>query len=146
MSICSWCKEYAGLHCSKCKMVCYCSKEHQIAHFDVHKAHCQALKDANKRTKSEEKKLRKLPGGDPFDYAVGHFWQLTETRNYMRSRVGLIRILEKIGTHSSLTEAVNVILDCITLCPGDNMGVRDLAPSMLLQLGRDQDCYDYLKW
>ena len=36
--------------------------------------------------------------------------------------------------------------ELLRLCPGDNMGVRATVPSVLLRLGKDQECYDFMKW
>ncbi len=102
----------------------------------------------------EETMLRNVPvdehdyfsNGDPFETGVGHFWGLIETRDYMRARCAVIKALETIGTQQSLNEAVDHIFGCLTLCRGDNMGLRDLAPSMMLRIGQDQACYDFIKW
>ncbi|KAF4993686.1 hypothetical protein FDECE_13343 [Fusarium decemcellulare] len=36
--------------------------------------------------------------------------------------------------------------DMLRLRRPDNLGVRDIIPHLLLRLGREQECYDFLKW
>lgn len=36
--------------------------------------------------------------------------------------------------------------DMLRLCRGDNMGLRDSVPAMMLRLDLDQECYDFVKW
>lgn len=38
------------------------------------------------------------------------------------------------------------MLDMLRLSRIDNMGIRNLIPPMFLQLDRDQECYDFIKW
>lgn len=101
----------------------------------------------------EEQKLRNQPDdGDMFapthvfEEHVGHFWGLPHTRPYMRARYALIEAILKIRTHLAVVAALDHVTDCLRLCRGDNMGVRDFVPALLLRLGRDQECYDFVKW
>lgn len=34
----------------------------------------------------------------------------------------------------------------LRLCRRDNMGVRNLVPALMLRLGQDQECYDFVTW
>ncbi|KAJ3577267.1 hypothetical protein NPX13_g3301 [Xylaria arbuscula] len=47
---------------------------------------------------------------------------------------------------SAVEKALAHFQDMLRLCRGDNLGIRDLVPSLLLRLGREQDCYDFIKW
>jgi hypothetical protein len=137
-------------------MVRYCCREHQLAHFPDHKSNCKELKQVIAKMDDEKAMLlvdRSVTDpddmfytGDPFENCVGHFWGILETRPYMRARGQVIRVLEEIGSHTSLTAAVAHIMDCLRLCRSDNMGLRDLVPALLLRLNRDQECYDFIKW
>ena len=149
---CKWCDKKAGSMCSKCKMVYYCCRDHQMADFQDHKFLCNSLKKALNKMEREERKLHENQGddifmsGDPFVNHVGHFWGIHETRPYMRARCGVIKALDSLGTRISLEAAIDHILGCLTLCPTDKMGVRDFAPAMMLRIGQDQECYDFIKW
>ncbi|KAJ4348861.1 uncharacterized protein N0V89_010240 [Didymosphaeria variabile] len=52
----------------------------------------------------------------------------------------------KINTRAAVQAALNNIMDMLRLCRGDNMGLRDIAPGLMLRLARDQACYDFVKW
>jgi hypothetical protein len=99
----------------------------------------------------EDQKLRNTPS-DPFlpdnvfEEGEGHFWGIHETRPYMRSRYALVEALIKVNTFDAIQAANDHLRDMPRLCRGDNMGVRDLVPGLLLRLGRDQECYDFIKW
>lgn len=64
----------------------------------------------------------------------------------MRARIELVSTLEDIKTRASVKQRYDHIRDMQRLCRSDNMGLRGMVPSLLLQLDMDQDCYDYIKW
>ncbi|KAL9625416.1 MAG: hypothetical protein Q9160_000479 [Pyrenula sp. 1 TL-2023] len=98
----------------------------------------------------EETKLRGLQMplfvSNPFENSVGDFWGILETRDYMRARYGLVEALMKVETREAAQAALSHLLDMIRLCRGDNMGVRDLTPGLMLRLGEDRQCYDFVLW
>jgi tetratricopeptide (TPR) repeat protein len=81
-------------------------------------------------------------GRERFEKDVGHFWGLTDTRPYMRARLGLARCLEQLGRFE---EAVNHYRELLRLNPGDNQGVRYLYLPLLLKLGRDAEAARFMK-
>jgi hypothetical protein len=128
-------------------MVLYCCREHQIADFETnHKVLCKEYKKATEKLTMEEDKLHSDENGDPFEDSVGHFWGLHETRPYMRARYGVVQVLERMGSGNSLKAAADHLLDQLRLCRGDNMGLRDILPGILLRNGKEQECYDFVKW
>jgi hypothetical protein len=90
--------------------------------------------------------LRREEGDEIFEEDRGHFWGLLETRDYMRARYALVQALLKVNTAQAVTSALDHLLDMLQLCPGDNMGVKDVVPGLYLRLGRDQEAYDFCKW
>lgn len=86
------------------------------------------------------------PGATIFEEEAGHFWGIVGTRPYMQARYALVEALLKIKTYAAVEAALNHLLDMLRLCRGDNMGVRDIVPAVFLRLGRDQECYDFMKW
>lgn len=86
-----------------------------------------------------------------FEEHTGRFWGIFETRDYMRARYSMVdTMLMSYGTAGGLVDLIETclhhLLDMITLCRGDNMGLRDLIPALYIRLGRDQDAYDFIKW
>lgn len=138
--------------CAGCKTVWCCGREHQTSDWDAqHKAQCTAVKKTRKKLEAEETKLREQPGdmfcpANPFENSVGHFWGILETRDYMRARFAHVEALLKINTFEAVRTALQHLEDMLRLCRGDNMGVRSLMPSLYIRLGRDQECYDFVKW
>lgn len=99
----------------------------------------------------EEQKLRNHPAGEAFppnvfEEHIGHFWGLLHTRPFMRARYALIEAILKVRTYDAALAALDHLMDCLRLCRGDNMGLRDLVPAQMLRLDRNQECYDFVKW
>ncbi|MCJ1388641.1 hypothetical protein MMC18_001489 [Xylographa bjoerkii] len=137
--------------CQACRVVYYCNRDHQVAHREDHKRTCNAIKKNRQYLEREETGLRSHPGDfmtpeNLFEEHAGRFWDIHETRPYMRARFALVETLLKIKTYVALEAAHGHIMDMLRLCRSDNMGVRDVLPALELRLGRDQQCYDFCKW
>ena len=83
-----------------------------------------------------------------FETEAGHFWSILETRPYMRARICLVQQLIYCGETSplALEFALDHMLDMLRLCRSDNMGLRSKVPHVMLSLGKNQECYDFIKW
>lgn len=140
------------LRCSACKVVRYCSKDHQVADRPKHVNVCKSIARCSARMDHEELKLRNQPDGDMFAPAhvfekhVGHFWGMHNTRPYMRARYTLVEAILQVHTRDAVVAAYDHVMDCIRLCRADNLGLRDLLPALMLRLGKVQECYDFVKW
>lgn len=149
---CPVCRTTSGLRvCGGCKVVSYCGSAHQTAHRAKHKAACSAIKKSQEALEREEAALRAYPGdgltpADVFNTCVGRFWGVAETRDYMWARHHAADALLKVNTLAAVEKALDHFTDMLRLCRSDNMGVRDIIPGLLLRLGREQECYDFLKW
>ncbi|KAL3472688.1 hypothetical protein BJX99DRAFT_234978 [Aspergillus californicus] len=140
------------LRCTGCKAIFYCSRDHQVADRDSHKAACKKVVSTRKECQLEETEIRNTPGGtplswgNPFETGVGHFWGILETRDYMRARFAWASALGDMGTRTGVEEQLAHFMDMLRLCRSDNMGVRSLVPALMLRLDRDQECYDFAKF
>lgn len=109
---------------------------------------CNAIKKCQKRVESEEEKPRNqqefLLTPNRFETSVGHFWGILETLTYMRARCALVEALSKIDTLDAVRSALSHLMDMLRLCRSDNMGVRDIISSLMLRLGKEQECYDFV--
>lgn len=137
--------------CSGCKVMSYCCVEHQSTHHSVHRADCSNIANKSALHDREEERLRNFQGDAmtqeyPFINNVGISWLIHETRDYMRARFGLVEAYMKVKTYASTQLQLTHLLDMLRLCRGDNMCVRDLVPSIMLRLNKDQECYDFIKW
>lgn len=81
-----------------------------------------------------------------FETSVGHFWGIVDTRDYMRARFGHLDALLEVKTAEAVQTALDHLMDMHRLCRGDNMGLRNYTPFVLLRLGKDQESYDFMKW
>lgn len=153
-SCCGFCSKTENLlRCSRCKVMFYCNGEHQAAHREAHKSACNMVAKRRTRLNAEEDALRSRPAdpwswlpSDIFRDCEGMFWGYLETREYMRARFALVEALKRIDTHISVQTQIDHLMDMLRLCRSDNMGVRDIIPSLLLRLNKDQECYDFVKW
>ncbi|KAK7213850.1 hypothetical protein V2G26_021028 [Clonostachys chloroleuca] len=155
-SRCAVCFEDSGLLlCGGCKVVHYCSIEHQIAHRSTHKVSCKAIKKTRKRYEHEKTQLQartdsafnaQSSSEGVFQTDVGNFWGIVETRNYMIARFAAANTLLQVDTKLAVEGALDHFNEMIRLCRCDNQEVRDIIPHLLLRLGREQECYHFLKW
>ncbi|RJE22277.1 hypothetical protein PHISCL_05369 [Aspergillus sclerotialis] len=150
---CGRCKKKENLmRCARCKVMLYCSQEHQKYDYSDHKHACSAVDKKQRLLDHEEEKLRAEPGdglfmpANPFENSVGLFWGVWGTRDYMRARFGLVDALGDVNTYDAVRKQLVHARDMLRLCRSDNLGIRDLVPSLLLRLNRDQECYDFIKW
>ncbi|KAI9933021.1 hypothetical protein ASPWEDRAFT_22769 [Aspergillus wentii DTO 134E9] len=139
------------LRCARCKVMLYCSQDHQVTDYPAHKYACSNIGRKKKALDTEEETLRNTPGdiftpADPFNTAVGHFWGMMGTRDYMRARIGFVHAFRNVNTYDSVKTQLEHLMDMLRLCRSDNLGVRDMVPGVMLRLGMDQECYDFIKW
>jgi len=83
---------------------------------------------------------------DLFNTCVGRFWSIEKTWDYMEARFALVEALLKIKTFRAVDAALGHATDMLRLNRSDKLGMRDLAPSLMLRLNMDQECYDFLIW
>lgn len=139
------------LQCTGCASTRYCSREHQTQHWQHHKTSCGEIKKLRAKVDEEARLIREADGTDfmmpanASETHVGMFWGIVGTRDYMIARYASVHALCASGTLDGLQSALEHLMDMLRLCRGDNMGVRYSIPAMMLQLDRDQECYDFVK-
>jgi MYND finger len=151
---CNHCKTAEGPFqvCSNCKVALYCSREHQAAEWPHHKTVCNTIARTRRKVEVEveEQTLREeeadfiSPGN--VENAVGDFWGIYSTRDYMRARFAYVDALRKVHNPRSVQAQHDYVMETLRICHSDRMGMRDLTPHLKLLLGRDQEAYDFVKW
>jgi tetratricopeptide (TPR) repeat protein len=76
------------------------------------------------------------------DGEEGHFWGMTQTRPYMRSRAGLMECLWELGEHD---EAIAHAKEMLRLNVNDNQGIRYLLIGYWAWLGRYDELSQFMK-
>ncbi|KAI4914472.1 hypothetical protein J4E85_010535 [Alternaria conjuncta] len=147
---CNICPQQTNLsRCSACKVVHYCSPEHQRADRPAHKVWCKSIKKITFVLDKDEAALRAHKGDmdtppNAFETAIGDFWRYSGTRNYMRSRNELLRELPRLNTTAAVEAALEHALglmrlnlqDLILSCDWKN--VRQLPHEM----GSGEDAWE----
>ncbi|KAI0965542.1 hypothetical protein F4678DRAFT_452347 [Xylaria arbuscula] len=139
------------LRCGGCRAFRYCGREHQAAHRPQHKLACTKIKNARSKLAREDHEVRNaapdfMTPANAFETCVGQFWGILSTRDYMRARFALARLLYLLGTLDGVGEGLEHLQDMLRLCRSDNLGVRNIMPALMLRLDLDQECYDFMKW
>lgn len=129
----------------------YCCREHQIADRNSHKEACIAVKKSRRNLERAERELRAAPADfmlpdNVFETGVGMFWEIVETQDYMRARRLHVDKLVKINTYDAVKAAFDHVMDMIRLCRMDHLGLRLMSPALFIRLGKEQECYDFIKW
>jgi hypothetical protein len=140
--------------CGGCRVVYYCSQEHQVLDRDAHKGYCSKIKKGRAKLEAQETILRSHAGDNdtppsPFEKggeAMGKFWGFSGTKPYMQARYSLVDALLKINTVQAVTAALDHSMEMMHLNRSDNQNMKSIVPSLYLRLRRDQECYDFLKW
>ncbi|KAL7934431.1 hypothetical protein V8C35DRAFT_302552 [Trichoderma chlorosporum] len=139
------------LRCSGCLGVRYCSRDHQTVDWQKHKPACIRMKRNRARLAQDEHAIRNATEGfmtpaNAFETHVGHFWDVINTRDYMRTRFALVGGLITPGTLGSVQEGLEHLRDMLRLCRKDSMKLRDVVPAVMMRLDLDQESYDFVKW
>jgi hypothetical protein len=134
--------------CLGCKVVAYCCQDHQVSDWNAHKRVCKSIKKTQEVLDLEEQRLRALPPdtANALKVGLGPFWKVLEPRQSMKLRFGLVNLILKVKTPDAVNAALQHLMDMLRLCRTDGAGARNLVPSLFLRLGKDQECYDFVKW
>ena len=68
---------------------------------------------------------------------IGHFWEMIETRPYMRARNRKLTILMDLGRY---TDAIKECEEMLNLCESDNLGIRYTLIGLYCTLEKFEEC------
>uniref|UniRef100_A0A7R9U7V5 MYND-type domain-containing protein n=1 Tax=Pinguiococcus pyrenoidosus TaxID=172671 RepID=A0A7R9U7V5_9STRA len=145
----------ATKRCGACGAVVYCSASCQREAWHVHKQFCKRIRASTKLTRKLAVPLRNYsqmgePARNAFEYDIGDFWGLHDPRPYCRARADLAFHLKDSSDAENNPLAAELAIQhfrqLMILSKGDNQGVRDFVPTMLIDLGRYQEAYDFIRY
>ncbi|KAF4124437.1 MYND finger [Geosmithia morbida] len=120
-----------------------------------HDVACKALAQARGLVALEEAKLREssansvggLFSAPPrvFEDHAGYFWDIAETREYLRARLAYTEALLALGTLDAAELVVSEYDDMLRLSQWDMLDIRHRLLGQLARLGRGERCYELVK-
>ncbi|KAM7185927.1 hypothetical protein V8F33_012116 [Rhypophila sp. PSN 637] len=141
------------VHCRECNVVSYCSAAHRTLDRSRHQGDCDRVKQAREKLDEEEAILRANPENahlpnEVFENSIGAFNTIprADTHAYMTARVDYAGSLGAAQTWISLERALMHYLALMDLDRRDGLRCRDIVPAVMAQLGRETECYGFLKW
>ena len=147
------------LRCSVCKLVFYCSEAHQKEDLSEHMKFCKYIgkltdlieKQAAALQRQYECVGRKKKRVNLFDVSVGNFWGIYNTRGYMEARMMLADVIHDCiasdyGTKESFETVLRHYQDMLRLCSSDNLNLRFRFPYLLINVNRDDDAFDFIRY
>ncbi|KAH6847420.1 hypothetical protein B0I37DRAFT_391333 [Chaetomium sp. MPI-CAGE-AT-0009] len=116
--------------CSSCEVLFYCGTTHQAMDQPHHKSACLAIEKTRTQLHGKDKALR-----------VGYL----HPHEYTRMKIAAVDALLKVDTMAAVEKALVHVTDMLRLTKNHNLGATNIVPGLLLRLGREQECYDFLK-
>lgn len=141
---CAICNKNQGLLlCTACKIVHYCCRDHQIEHRPAHKEACDAIKRANKNFEIQESRLRltEIDCATALSLPTYKFG-----KNLENARAAPFEALTAVETKASLEAQFEDMHRLFLLGPHTVPFARYYVQSLMLRLGKDQECYDLIVW
>jgi hypothetical protein len=158
----SWCakchsRRESGLRCcSRCKTAWYCNAKCQEADYESHKSLCvsiaRTLKKVNKLTSPLRNTINDifLEPQNFFESQVGLFGQFYESQAYLTTRRELVELYAQAGnileTKCVWEKALSHALELLRLDFRDVNNTRYAIPFILLNLNRDDDAFDFIRY
>jgi hypothetical protein len=131
--------------CHVCKVVQYCSHEHQFVARPGHRSLCAKIKKAQASFRIEDRALRRRAGNVVFEEEQDLFRGIGSHR-YPRARLTLVETLLRSNTAPAVLLSVDHLVSMLQLHRTDPLGIRDVLPALYIRLGRDQEAYDFCHW
>ncbi|KAF3936735.1 hypothetical protein ABW19_dt0201571 [Dactylella cylindrospora] len=141
--------------CTTCNCVEYCSTSHKTLDEPRHSPECEIVKDLLQKSLDAEKPLREhypdpdnTVGVTPVDLLEdppSSISFMESGREYLKSRVALLREYLKFGTSKALENAEAEVLHLHWVCRYGG-GSRTLTTALMLRGNGHQRCYSYVAW
>jgi hypothetical protein len=139
---CAVCPKTTSLStCSGCNVIQYCSRPHQVEHRPIHKGICKRIGKAKLVLKAEEEEEKMLNA-----VAGKAFPAWAQSGTTLDPLLKLATAELEIDTRLAVQAGLNHVLEMAGLSKTNMLGTADLAVPCFLRLGRDQECYDFMKW
>ena len=137
------------LLCEGCEVVSYCCQNHRAADTKNHTSTCEAINKARALLRREQINVRDLStkGLLPeniLDATFSSCVLLPELEPCLSKRFDLVIELLKVKTHEAAESALNVTLENLRLF-SDGFRLSRHVPGLFLRLGKEQECYDFIK-
>ena len=107
-------------------------------------AHEKAIAAALDSLLDAEGRLRAT--SDAFEKSVGRFGSDPRTDTYMAARYKAVNAMLQLEPEWNTDTTLGHCMDMLRLSRKDELHVRDIVPNLLMLLGREQECYDFIKW
>ncbi|KAI4682894.1 hypothetical protein J4E81_009518 [Alternaria sp. BMP 2799] len=148
---CNRCGQQPSALCPGCKVIKYCSPDHQTDDWSNHKKACESIKKAVGAVEKEDQAIRAHDGDadtprNAFHTAKGRFWKYKGLRPYLKARLALVNAIREVDTLIAVETALEHATDILRLDPRDALCVRSIIPILLLRLDLDERCYWFCKW
>lgn len=138
--------------CESCEVRLFCRRHHLLVdHMNEHNRACYALESSRERLELQENVLLAhfnefTTLADLFSAQMNPSGDVEGIESYLEARHGLVQALRRFKTPDAVRAALDHALDILRLNCSDITGVRHLVPALFLRLGRDHDCYAFVKW
>ena len=133
--------------CTGCRVVSYCSKQHQADDRKEHKQYCNFIKEAEASMKAIDERIGRHPLDDSHPYIArlvrdGRFAR--DRSVYFPSMFNLSETFERIYTKLSIAKVVKLAKLMMLYYP-DNYFSGGIVASHWMRLDEDQDVYGFIK-
>ncbi|PYI31313.1 hypothetical protein BP00DRAFT_177135 [Aspergillus indologenus CBS 114.80] len=145
-------RENSQIRCDTCKVMFYCSEEHQASHRQQHETVCRWVAECRADVEAAEAKLRALvpSGEDPF---VDQDFSFPAPREGLQGAVMEVRfarnsLVNGLVSIRSLEARTETLAHSLELLRGPEWCLRNIrrTAAVMLDLGMDQECWDLLHW
>ena len=137
--------------CTGCRMVKFCSVECQKEYWSIHKKHCRAIQRMEGQVRREKEKAVRQVGIEAFEGEnVGRIWSNPFLRDYCNTRRYLANSYLDMAHEEEYEHMYEAGLahyfELLRLIHWDDLGLREKVPFILINLNRDDDAYNFVKW
>jgi len=146
--------------CTGCHVAFYCSKHPEGSGRSAHDLPCVDIQRALDNLNRDARQLgNELLGPDvlinPFAITGPDFlpfppyrllWDCRSLPDYKLARLRLVQKLLVLKRTDAVESALRHLKCMLPYDKHDEMGLSQMIPALLLRLGRDQRCYNFLKW